>query len=226
MRDLDFLGGKGSDEISGFQLWQSRPSALSAFALSAVGPCQQNPNLNVTSHPLHLAACHHRPSFFHPSFFGPPLAGLQALFTCFRFRVAARRALEAASIFPLRSTLPRLLAVPFLFVRRLGRKEIRPRPNTPDSRTPLATFIAGWRMQVASVQAPIVEPSPSRTARATSSCVARLPRHRCSVTARPWRRPVMFRFSHAYPPSGFRELRGSAARNPGPKKGFLGCCHR
>lgn len=114
----------------------------------------------------------------------------------------------------------------FLFVGRFGRKEIRPRPNTPDSRTPLATFIAGWLMQVASVQAPIVEPSPSRTARATTSCVVRLPRHRCSVTARPWRRPVMFRFSHAYPPSGFRELRGSAARNPGPKNGFLGCCHR
>lgn len=122
MRDLDFLDGKGSDEISGFQLWQSRPSALSAFALSAVGPCQQNPNLNVTSHPLHLAACHHRPSFFHPSFFGPPLAGLQALFTCFRFRVAARRALEAASIFPLRSTLPRLLAVPFFVRPKVGTK--------------------------------------------------------------------------------------------------------
>lgn len=166
------------------------------------------------------------------TFILPPVLLRAPLGACKLFSHASASALPLAGPWKLPASSPGVALFRgcslylLLFVRRLGRKEIRSRPNTPDSRTPLATFIAGWLMQVASVQAPIVEPSPSRTARATMSCVVRLPRHRCSVTARPWRRPVMFRFSHAYPPSGFRELRGSAARNPGPKKGFLGCCHR
>lgn len=140
MRDLDFLDGKGSDEISGLQLWQSRPSALSAFALSAVGPCQQNPNLNVTSHPLHLAGCHHRPSFFHPPFFGPPL-GLQALFTCFRFRVAARWPWKLPTCSPCVALFRGCSLYLRLFVRRLGRKKIKACSNTPSH------FHPGWLMQ-------------------------------------------------------------------------------
>lgn len=120
MRDLDFLDGKGSDEISGFQLWQSRPSALSAFALSAVGPCQQNSNPNVTSHPLHLAACHHRPSFFHPSFF-TPLVWLFSHACASALPLAGPWKLPASS--PFRCTLPRLLAVPSFVRPKVGTKK-------------------------------------------------------------------------------------------------------
>lgn len=83
-----------------------------------------------------------------------------------------------------------------LFVQRLGRKKIKACSNTP------STFPSRLADAVASVQAPIVEPSPSRTSRATTPCVVRLPHHRCSVTAWPWRRPVMFRFRmHTLPPA-------------------------
>lgn len=144
-----------------------------------------------------------------------------ALFTCLRFRVAARRALEAASIFPLSLHSSEAARCTFFCSSKgWGEKNIKACSNTP------STFPSRLADAVASVQAPIVEPSPSRTSRATTPCVVRLPHHRCSVTAWPWRRPVMFRFRmHTLPPA-FRELRGSAARNPGPKKGFLGCCHR
>lgn len=83
-----------------------------------------------------------------------------------------------------------------LFVQRLGRKNIKACSNTP------STFPSRLADAVTSVQAPIVESSPSRTSRATTPCVVRLPHHRCSVAAWPWRRPVMFRFRmHTLPPA-------------------------
>ena len=200
MRDLDFLDGPHLDKISGFQLWQSRPSALSAFALSAVGPCQQSSNLDVTSHPLHLTACHHRLPFFHSAFFTHPPSRLQRPFyPALLFSHASALPLTGPWKLPTYSpcvALPEAgrckygpISSPAFFVRpKVGTKRIRIVPTRLAIPFPSQVgWCSGLRTSANRRTNPLrphTQPLP-----ASLDCP-----HRCSVTAWPWRRPAMFRF--------------------------------